>query len=99
MEGWKRISPIFFGKLGALIHFSTKCVLKNSSHLKHEIGLDGRNTWDIQESSQKSYDQLPPSQAFPNCEAGPEEEVVLELPMGAGSDGFILWGNLKHNTL
>lgn len=58
--------------------------------MKHEIGLDGGNTWDIQESSEKSYDQLPPSQAFPNCEAGPEEEVVLELPMGAGSDGVIM---------
>ena len=39
---------------------------------------------------QKSYDQLPPNQAVPNCEAGPEEEVVLELPMGAESDGVIM---------
>ena len=35
------LPDFFFGKLGALIHFSTKSVLKSSSHLKHEIGWMG----------------------------------------------------------
>ena len=83
--------PAFFlGKLGALIHFSTTWVLKNSSHLKHEIGWMGGNTWDIQEPSKKAMISYLLTKLFQMCEAGPEEEIVLELPMGARSDGAFI---------
>ena len=89
--------PAFFlGKLGALIHFSTTRVLKNSLHLKHEIGWMGGNTSDIQEPSKKAMISYLLTKLFQICEAGPEEEVVLELPMGARSDGAFMGDTKTH---